>query len=269
MEGCRQEIYKKQLRPSREGVAESLRALHAYLVNMIQGLKDAGPPAPLYQEDEDDDEECVGPEYEYYNIPVPKVCAVDGDEWWAPGLSYPCGLPSHVHSLAVCPEFWGMTPMDRYSKLHPGSVCKNCLGPQSICCPAGFACFKRIPEGLQCSGCKEKSEEWGYPTCNVLFCTRSDSSHVKPAPQTILETATEYLGSWAMSITAEMVNVTKAQYTKLRLPRTRMECSGSPELARKPSRPSILGPKKRYPSLWNRLFPPLLTTLPISCSGFE
>ena len=65
VEGCRQEIYKKQLRPSREGVAESLRTLRAYLVNMIQGLKDAGPPAPLYQEDEDDDEECVDPEYEY------------------------------------------------------------------------------------------------------------------------------------------------------------------------------------------------------------
>ena len=112
LEGCQQEINRKQLRPSREGVAKSLRALRAYLVNMIQGLKDAGPPAPLYQEDEDDDEECVGPEYEYYNIPVPKVCAVDGDEWWAPGLSYPCGLPGHMHSLAVCPEFWGMTPMD-------------------------------------------------------------------------------------------------------------------------------------------------------------
>ena len=50
-------------------------------------------------------------------------------------------------------------------------------------------------------------DEWGYPTCNALFCTRSDPLHVKPAPQRIQETAMEYLGGWAMSINPEMINV--------------------------------------------------------------
>ena len=52
-----------------------------------------------------------------------------------------------------------------------------------------------------------KKDEWGYPTCNALFCTHSDQLHVKQTPQTILETAKEYLGAWAMSITPEVINV--------------------------------------------------------------
>ena len=175
-------MYKKRLRPSREGVAESLGVLCAYLVNMIQRLKNAGPPAPLYQED-DHSGDCMDSEYEYYNIQVPRVCAIEDDEWWAPGLSYPCGLPGHVHSLAVCPEFWSMAPMDRHNKLLPGSICKNCMGLQTLCCPEGATCFADIPTGLQCTGCMMKKDEWGFPTCNALFCTRSDPLHVKPPPR--------------------------------------------------------------------------------------
>ena len=156
VEGCRQELFKKQLRPSKGRGAESLQILCTYLVNMIQGLRDAGPPAPLtYQDDEDEQYEDI--EHAYYNIQVPRAYVLEGDEWWAPGLSHPCGLPGHVHSLAVCPKFWCMTPMDRHSKLYSGSVCKTCLGPQSVCCPVEFSCSTTIPEGLQCTGCQRLS----------------------------------------------------------------------------------------------------------------
>ena len=53
----------------------------------------------------------------------------------------------------------------------------------------------------------EKADEWGYPTFKALFCTRSDPFHVKLTSQTILESAREYLGSWALAITANLINV--------------------------------------------------------------
>ena len=108
-------MLQHQLRPSIEGVAKSLAALSAYLVNMIQGLRDAGPPAPLFKEDVDLDGE-ITEEFLYYNIQVTRVCTLDNGEWWAPGLTYPCGLPGHV-----CPEFWSLTPMDRTHQVIPWS----------------------------------------------------------------------------------------------------------------------------------------------------
>ena len=56
--------------------------------------------------------------------------AEEDDIWWAPGLTYPCGIPGHVHNLGVCEEFWMMSPMDRHKKLHPRcpkcSKCQKC-----------------------------------------------------------------------------------------------------------------------------------------------
>ena len=143
----------------------------------------------------------------YYNVQVARVDALEDDKWWAPGLSYPCGLPGHLHSLAVCGEFWGMEPGDRHIKLHSGSVCKNCLGPQTLCSPLGLPCTKEIPEGLLCTGCREKSKEWGYPTFNALFCTRTDPTHAKPEPKVLMDAAKEYLGNWALTVTLDKINV--------------------------------------------------------------
>ena len=174
MEGCRQELVRKCFSPPKGRGAESLQVLCNYLVNMIQELRDAGPPAPLiYQGEEDDNDEMQYEDVEhiYYNIQEARAYALEGDEWWAPGLSYPCGIPGDVHSLAVCTEFGSLDPKDRHSKLHPGSVCKMCLGPQTWCCPLGFTCTNNVPDGLQCGDCLEKVDEWGYPTFNALFCT--------------------------------------------------------------------------------------------------
>ena len=142
--------------------------------------------------------------------------------------------------------------MDRHSKLHPGSECKTCLGPQSVCCPVEFSCSNTILEGLQSTGCQEKADEWGYPTFNALFCTCSDPSHVKPTSQTILETATEYLGSWALSITADMINVARHEDSVYRAQATKEEdgafrISGTNEETI--PIPSILGLEKSYPFL--------------------
>ena len=54
VEGCRQEFPKIQLNPPTRKTAESLQVLCAYLEHMIQGLRDAGPPAPLIYPDDDD-----------------------------------------------------------------------------------------------------------------------------------------------------------------------------------------------------------------------
>ena len=139
--------------------------LRRYLECTIQVLRDDGPPAPMvyrYDGDKDPEANCEDMLHVYYNIQ--ELYAEEDDFWWAPGLTYPCGIPGHIHSLGVCEEFWTMTPMDRHRKLHPGSVCKSCLGRQSLCCPMGHACSNQVPEGLQCSGCLDKADEWGYPT---------------------------------------------------------------------------------------------------------
>ena len=109
-EGFRQEIGKKHLDPSRRRGAEILMALCTYLEQLIQGLRSAGPPAPfVYYHDEDDYKDEVS---SYYSIQVDRAYALEDDEWRAPRLSYPCGLPGHLHSLAVCGEFWGMESGD-------------------------------------------------------------------------------------------------------------------------------------------------------------
>ena len=138
-----------------------------------------------------------------------------GDMWWAPGLTHPCGLLGHVHSLAFCEEFWSMSPMDRHRKLLPGSVCKSCLGPQSLCCPLGYTCTNKVPEELQCSGCIEKAEEWGYPMYDVLFCMRINPDHRKPTGQVLLDAACEYLRGCNLGIRVDMINVGRPRETSV------------------------------------------------------
>lgn len=100
-----------------------------------------------------------------------------------------------------------MTPIDRHRKLLPGSVCKTCLGPQSLCCPLGQTCYNKVPEELLCFGCIAKAEEWGYSTYNALFCTRTDSDHSKPPSLVLLDTAIEYLRGWNLTDKVDMINV--------------------------------------------------------------
>ena len=104
-----------------------------------------------------------------------------------------------------------MTPMDWHRKLHPESVCKSCLGPQSLCCPVGHACTNSVPDGLQCSWCLEKANGWGYPTFNALFCTRSDPFHQKPELQILWKTVCKYLDRWSMEITPEMICIERPE----------------------------------------------------------
>ena len=189
MEGYRLELLRSGLNPSKGRGSEALEVLRKYLEHMIQELKVAGPPAPMIYRYDNPEPLCEDIEYSYYNIQEPQVYAKEDDVWWALGLIYPCGIPGQAHSIGVCTEFWTMTPMERHSKLHPGSTSKSCLRTQSLCCPVGQACYNEVPEGLQCSGCLEKADEWGYPTFNALFCTRADPSHKKPEPQTLWETA--------------------------------------------------------------------------------
>ena len=186
----------------------------------------------------------------YYSIQEPRVYALEDDEWWELGLSYPCGLPGHLHSLAVCGEFWGMEPGDRHVKLHPGSVCKNCLGPQTLCSPLGLPCTKEILKGLQCTGCRQRSKEWGCPTFNALFCTRTDPSHEKPEPRVLMDAAKEYLGSWALAVTVDKINVAHHKVSAYRAELTKEEGGlfKAFQLSVDPSLLLILRPEKKYPS---------------------
>ena len=62
-----------------------------------------------------------------------------------------------------------MSPIHRHKKLHPGSVCKTYLGPQTHCCPLGYFYTNQVPEGLLCSGSLEKADALGYSTYNALL----------------------------------------------------------------------------------------------------
>ena len=133
------------LSPSTRRGKEILVGLRRFLRETERKIVDSGPPAPLYFHytgylvdlpDKD-------PEHHYYGIQQPRVCAVEDDYWWDPRLSYPCGLPGHVHELAFCQEFWYLTPMERHQKLLPGSLCKHCLGPLTLCSPNGKHCSNK------------------------------------------------------------------------------------------------------------------------------
>ena len=110
---------------------ESLAALRSFLDKSVRMMRDSGPPAPLFYHYDEylADVPDKDPEHHYYGIQEPRVCAEEDDHCWKPDISYPCGPPGHVHSLAFCQEFWSLTPMDRHQKLLLGSLCKHCLGP--------------------------------------------------------------------------------------------------------------------------------------------
>ena len=95
VEGSRQELIRGSLSPSRGTGSEGLRVLCSYLEQMSQGLRDAGPPAPLVYRHEDLVEEVVEEDVEhvYYRIQEPRVNAEEDNIWWVPGLIHPCGLP--------------------------------------------------------------------------------------------------------------------------------------------------------------------------------
>ena len=129
------------------------------------------------------------------------------DMWWDPSLTHPCGLPGHVHELAFCQEFWYLTPEERHQKLLPGSICKHCLGPLTLCSPNGVHCSNQVPVELICSGCRRKGDEWGQPPLNVLFCTRTDPDHEKQPLGVIVEAAEQLVGGWDMLTKVNLVGV--------------------------------------------------------------
>ena len=107
VEGNRQKMIRSGLSPSRGRGSEALKVLCSYLEHTILALRDAAAYEDV--------------EHVYYCIQEPRLNAEGDDVWWAPGLTYPCGIPGHIHSLAVCEGFWTMAPMNRQRKLHPGS----------------------------------------------------------------------------------------------------------------------------------------------------
>ena len=116
---------------------ETLAGLRRFLRDTAKKIAKSGSPVPLYFHYTDYlvDVPDKDPEHHYYGIQQPRVCAEEDDMWWDPSLSYPCGLPGHVHELAFCQEFWHLTPEERHQKLLPGSICKHCLGPLTLCSP--------------------------------------------------------------------------------------------------------------------------------------
>ena len=112
-----------------------------------------------------------------------------------------------MHELAFCQEFWYLTPMERHQKLLPGSLCKHCLGPLTLCSPNGKHCSNQVPEELICSGCRRKGDEWGQPPLNVLFCTKTDPEHEKQTLDVIVKTAEKLLGGWDMKTQTKLVSI--------------------------------------------------------------
>ena len=269
----RSSLPRGSLSLSRRRDTESLAALRSFPGESIWILRDSRPPVPLfYHYDEylvDVPDKDL--EHQYYEIQEPRVCAEEDDLWWEPNLSHPCGLPGQVHNLAFCQEFWAMSPIDRHQKLLPGSLCKHCLGPLTLCSPRGQPCSNQVPEGLLCSGCEGKADDWGHPPFNALFCTKTDPDHRKQPREVIRSTAEEYLGGWSMKIGAESVNIDYPTASCVYRAHESISAVSSLHLTTlpAPSPPLTPGLEKRYPSLLPVWFRNLWTTLNIFYNGFE
>ena len=76
---------------------ETLVGLRRFLRDTARKIAESGPPVPLYFHYTDYlvDVPDKDPEHHYYGIQ--QLCAEEDDRWWDPSLSYPCGLPGHVH----------------------------------------------------------------------------------------------------------------------------------------------------------------------------
>ena len=94
------------LRLSGRRSTETLAGFRRFLDETARDIVDSGPPAPLF--------------FHYYGIQQLRVCAEEEDHWWDPEISYPCGLPGHVHELAFCQEFW--TGTRSYCLVHCAST---------------------------------------------------------------------------------------------------------------------------------------------------
>ena len=119
----------KNCSPSIRRGTETLGSLRKFLKETATSIAESGPPVPLYYHYTDYlvDVPEKDPEHHYYGIQQPRVCAEEDDRWWDPSLTYPCGLPGHVHELAFCQEFWYLAPEERHQKLLPGSICVYCI----------------------------------------------------------------------------------------------------------------------------------------------
>ena len=54
---------------------------------------------------------------------------------WNPlsGVKFPCPIENHKHEVSKCPDFFNLSPMDRWEKIENGRMCYTCLKPKFVC----------------------------------------------------------------------------------------------------------------------------------------
>ena len=106
-------------------------------------------------------------------------------------LKYPCCLVDHDHEIGKCPEFFKLTPTERFDKKDEGlQICHTCFGPRELCMKI-CKNMKKLPEKLICWDCKRWADKHGRSPLNILYCKREE--HKKPDNKTILESLRSWL----------------------------------------------------------------------------
>ena len=74
------------------------------------------------------------------------------------GLKFPCPLENHKHKVSMCPEFFNLSPLDRWEKIEKGRVCYSCLKPKTVCRGRKCNLVGSVPEVLKCAICASWAE---------------------------------------------------------------------------------------------------------------
>ena len=99
---------------------------------------------------------------------------VPKQNWYPPGLKFPCPLNNHKHETMVCTQFFALCPRDRWEKIERRKVCWTCMKPKDVCRGPKCIFHKKVPEVLICPGCKEVADKKEWTPLNIVFCRKPE-----------------------------------------------------------------------------------------------
>ena len=101
---------------------------------------------------------------------------------WDPpaDLKFLCPLGIHKHKVSMCPEFFNLSPLDRWEKIEKGRMCYSYLKPKNVCRGKKCSYISNIPEVLKCpiGASGQRPKDW---LCSAFSSVNKSSMEI-PGP---------------------------------------------------------------------------------------
>ena len=161
--------------------------------------------------------------------------------WYDKSLKFPCPIAEHSgddsHELGSCADFFAKSGTHKKAIAYQ-KLCWTCMGPRDKCNPKCIN-YKRMPESLICSDCKNFIKGTTRSPLCVLMCSKED--HGKPDIDDLADSLEKWLPGFQKSkemkgsIKQHALLVAVTQACTCGSDKTVCNCSFPQSLTRKPS----------------------------------